>query len=62
MLTEYQIGLVFVIVCAICGKRNGLLVGKDEWEAKHPQLEVLRHLPDAEALRNPRPDSRAEPP
>ncbi len=40
---------------------NGLLVGKDEWEAKHPQLEVLRHLPDPEALRNPRPDSRAEP-
>jgi len=40
---------------------NGLLVGKDEWEAKHPQLEVLRHLPDAEALRNPRPDSRTEP-
>ena len=40
---------------------NGLLVGKDEWEQKHPQLEVFRHLPDPEALRNPRPDSRKEP-
>tara|TARA_R110002074_G_scaffold2802_3_gene15584 strand:+ start:757 stop:1263 length:507 start_codon:yes stop_codon:yes gene_type:complete len=40
---------------------NGLLVGKDEWEPKHPQLEPIRHLPDAEALRNPRPDTRTEP-
>jgi len=40
---------------------NGLLVGKDEWEAKHPQLEVTRHPPDAEALRDPRPDSRVAP-
>ncbi len=40
---------------------NGLLVGKDEWEAKHPQLEVSRHLPDPEALRNPRPDNRLAP-
>jgi hypothetical protein len=38
---------------------NGLLVGKDEWEAKHPQLEPLRARPDAQALRNPRPDSEA---
>ena len=37
---------------------NGFLVGKDEWEAKHPQLEITRHPPDAEALRDPRPDSR----
>lgn len=35
---------------------NGLLVGKDEWEAKHPQLEPLRARPDPQALRNPRPD------
>tara|TARA_R100001015_G_C4604648_1_gene159657 strand:+ start:116 stop:436 length:321 start_codon:yes stop_codon:yes gene_type:complete len=35
---------------------NGLLVGKDEWEEKHPQLEPVRHTVDAEALRNPRPD------
>ena len=35
---------------------NGLLVGRDEWEPKHPQLEPLRAVPDAQALRNPRPD------
>ena len=40
---------------------NGMLVGKDEWEPKHPQLEVVRHSPDPEALRNPRPDPRKEP-
>ncbi len=38
---------------------NGLLVGKDEWEPKHPQLEPLRARPDAQALRNPRPDAEA---
>lgn len=36
---------------------NGLLVGRDEWESKHPQLEPVRHPPDAQALRDPRPDS-----
>jgi hypothetical protein len=35
---------------------NGLLVGKDEWEEKHPQLEPLRVPPDPQALRNPRPE------
>jgi hypothetical protein len=35
---------------------NGLLVGKDEWEPKHPQLEVRRKTFDAQALRDPRPD------
>jgi hypothetical protein len=35
---------------------NGLLVGKDEWEPKHPQLEPLRAPADPEALRNPRPE------
>ena len=40
---------------------NGLLVGKDEWEAKHPQLEITRRPPDAEALRDPRPDTRTAP-
>ncbi len=39
---------------------NGLLVGKDEWEEKHPQLEPLRVPPDPQAIRNPRPD-RKEP-
>ena len=35
---------------------NGLKVGPDEYEAKHPQLEPVRHLVDPEALRHPRPD------
>ena len=35
---------------------NGLLVGKDEWEPKQPQLEPLRVRPDAQALKNPRPE------
>tara|TARA_R100001015_G_C4630326_1_gene191861 strand:- start:315 stop:713 length:399 start_codon:yes stop_codon:yes gene_type:complete len=35
---------------------NGSLVGPDEYEAKHPQLEPIRTIPDAEAIRNPRPD------
>ena len=35
---------------------NGLLVGKDEWEPKHPQLEVVRKTVDAEAIRDARPD------
>jgi len=36
---------------------NGFLVGKDEYEEKHPQLEPRRHPTDAEALRDPRPDT-----
>lgn len=36
---------------------NGSLVGPDEYEPKHPQLEPIRAIPDAEALRNPRPDT-----
>jgi len=39
---------------------NGLLVGKDEWEPKHPQLGPFRKVVDPEALRNARPD-RVEP-
>jgi hypothetical protein len=39
---------------------NGFLVGKDEWEPKHPQLEPRRKPTDAEAIRNSRPD-RVEP-
>jgi|TARA_R100001463_G_scaffold36995_2_gene79600 hypothetical protein len=39
---------------------NGSLVGKDEYESKHPQLEPKRRSTDAEALRDPRPD-RTEP-
>jgi hypothetical protein len=39
---------------------TGMLVGYDEWEAKHPQLLPLRKVTDAIALKNPRPD-RVEP-
>lgn len=39
---------------------NGLLVGPDEWEEKHPQLFPPRVGPDPQALQNPRPD-RVEP-
>ena len=39
---------------------NGLLVGKDEYEEKHPQLDPRPKKPDAEALRVARPE-RSEP-
>lgn len=39
---------------------NGLLVGPDEYEPKHPQLKPLPAVSDAQALRNARPD-RVEP-
>ena len=39
---------------------TGLLVGPDEFEIKHPQLEPRRKVIDPEALKNPRPD-RIEP-
>ena len=35
---------------------NGFLVGKDEWEEKHPQLTPLRKRPDPEGIKNARPD------
>ena len=35
---------------------TGLLVGKDEWESKQPQLEPIKTRPDPQALRNPRPE------
>ena len=35
---------------------NGSVVGKDEYEPKHPQLEPLRTQADAEAIRDARPD------
>tara|TARA_R100000329_G_scaffold127822_3_gene106559 strand:- start:2763 stop:3500 length:738 start_codon:yes stop_codon:yes gene_type:complete len=37
---------------------NGSLVGFDEFEEKHPQLEPSRVVADPQALRNPRPDTR----
>jgi len=39
---------------------NGLLVGPDEFEEKHPQLRAPRATADPEALRNPRPDGPEE--
>lgn len=39
---------------------NGLLVGKDEFEQKQPQLEPFRKVFDAQALKDARPD-RVEP-
>jgi len=39
---------------------TGALVGKDEWDPKHPQLGPFRTVSDAQALRDPRPD-RKEP-
>jgi len=39
---------------------TGFLVGKDEWEAKQPQLNPLKVVGDPQALKNPRPD-RTEP-
>ena len=39
---------------------TGMLVGKDEWESKQPQLMVLKTPADPQALRDARPD-RTEP-
>jgi len=35
---------------------NGLLVGRDEFEPKQPQLGPFRKVSDAQALRDARPD------
>ena len=40
---------------------NGSLVGYDEYEEKHPQLETRRHSVDAEAILNARPDRTENP-
>lgn len=39
---------------------NGLKVGPDEYESKHPQLMPNKTGSDPEALREPRPDQRTE--
>ena len=39
---------------------NGLLVGPDEFEEKHPQLRAPRATADPEALRESRPDNPEE--
>lgn len=36
---------------------NGVRVHKSEWEPKHPQLEPVRNVTDAQALRSPVPDT-----
>mgnify|MGYP003648069832 CR=1 FL=1 len=36
---------------------TGMLVGPDEFEQKHPQLETRRKVVDPQALRDPRPDA-----
>jgi len=36
---------------------TGLIVGADEWEPKHPQLEPLRDVSDAQALKDARPET-----
>lgn len=39
---------------------TGALVGPDEFEAKHPQLNPRKHRADPQALKDPRPDQREE--
>tara|TARA_Y100001972_G_scaffold56652_1_gene69717 strand:- start:3029 stop:3487 length:459 start_codon:yes stop_codon:yes gene_type:complete len=39
---------------------NGLLVGVDEFEPKHPQLFPKRRIVDPQTLRNPRPETNLE--
>lgn len=39
---------------------NGLFVGKEEFETKHPQLQPINVSPDPQAIRNARPE-RIEP-
>jgi hypothetical protein len=37
---------------------NGSIVGKDEYEPKHPQLEPIRTTADNEAIKDARPDTK----
>tara|TARA_A100001011_G_scaffold93874_1_gene98814 strand:+ start:13690 stop:14196 length:507 start_codon:yes stop_codon:yes gene_type:complete len=39
---------------------NGSKVGRDEYEAKHPQLAPISVGPDPQAIHDPRPDQRTE--
>jgi len=43
-------------LCEMKKEWNGLLVGPDEYEPKHPQLEAPNVVADPQAVRNPRPD------
>lgn len=62
----FAVGKYSQAICDRCGQQydyldlrkewNGLLVCLECYEPKHPQLDPPYHAPDAEALKNPRPD------
>ncbi len=66
----YATGKFALGICDYCGQQypfnvlrknwRGFKVCPDDYEPKEPQLEPLRHVSDAVALNQPRPD-RAEP-
>lgn len=66
----YASGKFSFALCDVCGQRypytvlrknwKGFKVCPDDYEPKEPQLEPLRFVADAQAIRDPRPD-RAEP-
>ena len=39
---------------------NGAVVGKDEYELKHPQLTPTRKFADPEAIKDPRPETQVD--
>ena len=39
---------------------DGLLVGPDQWDAKHPQLQPKPSAVDPQAVKDPRPDKNLE--
>jgi|TARA_S200002703_G_scaffold105462_1_gene91536 hypothetical protein len=67
---SYASGKYAYGICDISGFRyklkdmkktwNGLLVGPDQFDPKHPQLEPTSHVADPEALYNARPNTDLE--
>tara|TARA_R100000005_G_C4977863_1_gene188620 strand:- start:96 stop:410 length:315 start_codon:yes stop_codon:yes gene_type:complete len=67
-MTSYAKGSKAYGICDITGFRyrlkdmkktwDGLLVGPDQWDAKHPQLTPVRNVVDPQALKNPRPQEK----
>ena len=67
---SYASGKYAYGICDISGFRyklkdmkktwNGLLVGPDQFDPKHPQLEPTSHVADPEALYNARPNTDVE--
>ena len=65
-MATFATGKYAIAICDRCGQQykfhqlrqewNGLKTCPDCFETKHPQLEPIRTIPDAEAIRNPRPD------